>query len=419
MSTFKIIIDKRHKPENDKYHLTLRVSNKQEVLYLRLGAQMTVKEYEKHFVKKSFDIEVDKVRSKFEKCVDRAKKILPSIEPFESAKFREKYYDTSFDPDNIISEEQKKRGTINYLFQNYIKVKSESKEIGLSSVDLINGTLNNIKKFKSGLTYEDITPEFLHSFEHWYIHKNLPEGKKNSLASFGGLCRNIKAVINYHRKKKIIPLTYEYPFNDYKIPNFVPPKRVISNVEIQKILDCEDFESVMEEYARDIWELLYRLNGINFIDLLKLRWDNIQENRFIFYRHKTLKTRRNNIRPIEVVINSKVQKLLDKIGDKDSPYVIGQIKQVNYSDQYLLERNKKLKGRYNLRLKKLGQRLGLTLSLDISMARDAYANTHKRAGTNLLKISESMNHSDPRTTTLHYLDNFEFDSDVDVNDVLL
>lgn len=142
-------------------------------------------------------------------------------------------------------------------------------------------------------------------------------------------------------------------------------------------------------------------------------------NRFVFYRHKTLKTRRNSIRPNEVIINSKVQKLLDKIGDKDSPYVIGQIKQVNYTEQYLLERNHKLKGRYNARIKKLGKRLGLTLSLYISMARDAYANTHKRAGTNPLKISESMNHSDPRTTTLHYLDNFEFDSDVDVNDVLL
>ena len=149
------------------------------------------------------------------------------------------------------------------------------------------------------------------------------------------------------------------------------------------------------------------------------RQDNIEKNIFVFYRHKTLKTRRNNIRPIEVVINSKVQKLLDKIGRKESLYVIGQIKQENYTDQYLLERNHKLKGRYNTRLKKLGKRLGLTLSLDISMARDAYANTHKRAGTNLLKISESMNHSDPRTTTLHYLDNFEFDSDVDVNVVLL
>ncbi len=380
---------------------------------------MTVKEYEKHFVKKSYDKEVEKVKSKFDKCVDRAKKILPSIDPFDSAKFREKYFDTSFDPDNIVTEEQKKRGTIIYLFQNYIKVKSESNEIRLSTANLIMGTLNNINKFRPGLTYEDITPEFLHSFEHWYLNKQRIDGKKNSLASFGGLCRNIKAVLNYHRKKKIIPVTYEYPFDDYKIPNFVPPKKVISNAEIQNILDCTVFENVMEEYARDIWEMLYRLNGINFIDLLKLRWDNIEGNRFVFYRHKTLKTRRNNIRPIEVIINSKVQKLLDKIGDKDSPYVIGQIKQVNYTDQYLLERNHKLKGRYNARLKNLGKRLGLTLSLDISMARDAYANTHKRAGTNPLKISENMNHSDPRTTTLHYLDNFEFDSNVDVNDVLL
>ncbi|MFM1775521.1 MAG: hypothetical protein RJA53_1131 [Bacteroidota bacterium] len=51
------------------------------------------------------------------------------------------------------------------------------------------------------------------------------------------------------------------------------------------------------------------------------------------------------------------------------------------------------------------------------MARYAYANTHKRAGTNPLLISENMNYSDPRTTTLHYLDNFELDSDIDVYDV--
>jgi hypothetical protein len=125
----------------------------------------------------------------------------------------------------------------------------------------------------------------------------------------------------------------------------------------------------------------------------------------------------NNIRPIEVVKNSKVQKLLGKIGRKGSPYAIGQIKQENYTDQYLFERNHKLKGRYYTRLKKIDKRLGLTLSLDISMARNA--NTHKLTGTNPLKISENMNHSDPRNTILHYLDNFEFNSDVNVNDVLL
>ena len=419
MATIKIILDKRLEVEKDNFHLTVRISNKSEVIYLRLGALMTVKDYEKYFVKKSFDKDVDKIKLNFEKYIDRAKKILPIIDPFDSTRFREKFYDTNFDPEKIVTEEQKKMGSINYLFQNYMKVKSETKEIGLSTVELLKGTLNNINKFKTGLTYEDITPEFLHTFEHWYLNKVRSDGKRNSLASFGGLCRNIKAVINYHRKKKIIPVTYPYPFDDYKIPNFVPPKRVISNAEIQKVLDCSEFENIMEEYARDIWEMLYRLNGINFIDLLKLRWENIEGNKFVFYRHKTLKTRRNNIRPIEVVINPKIQKLLDKIGRKKSLYVIGQIKQENYTDQYLLERNKKLKGRYNSHLKRLGKRLGLTLSLDISMARDAYANTHKRAGTNPLKISENMNHSDPRTTTLHYLDNFEFDTDFDVNEVLL
>lgn len=419
MATFKIIIDKRHKPENDKYHLTLRVSNKQDVLYLRLGTLMSVKDYEKYFIKKSFNQEVDIVRSKYDRYIDRAKKILPSIEPYNSTKFRELFYDKNFDPDKTITEEQKNMGSINYLFQNYIKVKSASKEIRLSTANLISGTLNNINKFKTGLTFEDITPEFLHTFEHWYLNKNRIDGKKNSLASYGGLCRNIKAVLNYHRKKKVIPPTYEYPFDDYKIPNFVPPKRVISNAEIQKVLDCQDFKNVWDEYARDIWEMLYRLNGSNFIDLLLLRWDNIYGNKIVYYRHKTSGTRRNNIRPVEVVINPKLQKLLDKIGDTKSPYIIGQLKQLNYTEEYLLERNKKLKARYNTRLKKLGKRLGLTLSLDISMARDAYANTHKRAGTNPLKISENMNHSDPRTTTLHYLDNFELDSDFDVNDVLL
>jgi hypothetical protein len=52
------------------------------------------------------------------------------------------------------------------------------------------------------------------------------------------------------------------------------------------------------------------------------------------------------------------------------------------------------------------------------LARDGYTNILKRANINPLKISENMNHSDPRTTTLHYLDQFEQDLD-DANDAVL
>jgi hypothetical protein len=57
---------------------------------------MTIKEYDKFFVKKSFNKEVDEVKIKFEVFIDRAKKILPSIDPFDSSKFRDKFFDKNF-----------------------------------------------------------------------------------------------------------------------------------------------------------------------------------------------------------------------------------------------------------------------------------------------------------------------------------
>jgi integrase len=419
MATFNLKLDTRLKVEKDKFHLTVRVSEKKEVLYLRLGVPMTQKEFDSIFIKKSFDPTIDEIKKRYQKYVERAEKIFPIVQPLNSTKFRELFFDKDFNPDNIETKEHKNNGSINYLFNNYIKVKTENKEIEISYSNLIRGTLNNLNKFRPGLTYEDITPEFLHALENWYLSKKHLDGKTNSLASFGGICRNIKAVINYHRKKKIIPATYDYPFYDYKIPNFTPPKRVISNDEIQKIIDCNEFSDVMEEHARDIWVFLYRMNGSNFIDMLKLRWDNMEGDYFIFTRHKTKRTRRNNIRPIKIRISDKIQTLLDKIGDKESPFVLGLINDPNYTSTYLDNRNHKLKGIINTHLKRLGKRLDLCMSLDISLARDSYANTLKRAGTNPLKISENMNHSDPRTTTLHYLDNFDQAVLDDANEALL
>ena len=91
----------------------------------------------------------------------------------------------------------------------------------------------------------------------------------------------------------------------------------------------------------------------------------------------------------------------------------------DYDEKYLNNRSKNLKRKINKYLKIVGKKLNLSMSLDISLGRDAYANTLKRANINPLKISENMNHSDPRTTTLHYLDQFEQDDLDDANDVVL
>ena len=56
------------------------------------------------------------------------------------------------------------------------------------------------------------------------------------------------------------------------------------------------------------------------------------------------------------------------------------------------------------------------MSLDISLARDCYANTLKRANVSVDKIAEQMNHSDPRITQNNYLDMFDEETIDGVNE---
>lgn len=418
MATLKIVLDKRKKFEKDKFHLSVRVSNAKDITYLHLNCLMTQKEYDIYFRKQSFDKNILAVKEKFEKYTHRAHMVYQIVIPYNKVKFREIFYDKDYDFDKVTTQAQKEQGAIRFLFDNCVNGKRETNQIGLSTADNYRTALNNLIRFQKDLSYKDITSDFLYKLEGWYLREE--KGSKiNSVASVGNLMRCLKSVLKYNIKKKVIPATYDYPFNDYKIPTYTPAKRVISIEEIQKIVDLKDFDNYWEEYARDVWLLLYRLNGINFVDLLKLKWEDKKGGHFEFFRHKTRRTRRSNIRPLRIKVTDKIQELLDKIGDKESTFVLGQLSHTDYVESYLVNRNRKVKAKVNKYLKPIAKRLNLSMSLDVSLARDCYANTLKRANVNALKISENMNHSDPRTTTLHYLDNFEQDDLDDANDAIL
>jgi hypothetical protein len=419
MATFNIILDKRTTKGQEKHQLALRVSHQKTVVNLWLGIKMNTREYDSVFNKKSFDSVTQKTLEMYEKYIDRAKKIFLLVVPFDSKKFRELYYDKKYNPDFVTNKNEMILDSLELMVNEYIRAKLETGEISESTASLYNYGKRSLLDFKPNLKIIDITSEFLYSYEKWFMNKKKPNGKKNSLASVGNVCRTLKSVFNYFKKKKVIPIEFEYPFLDYKIPNYTPPKRVISLTEIQSIIDCNEFDDLWEEYARDIWVFLYRMNGSNFIDMLKLEWSNKVGDYFIYIRHKTKKTRRNNIRPDRVRITEKIQSSLEKIGDKSSKFVLGQMNVEEYNEKYLNNRSKNLKRKINKYLKIVGKKLNLSMSLDISLGRDAYANTLKRANINPLKISENMNHSDPRTTTLHYLDQFEQDDLDDANDVVL
>jgi hypothetical protein len=107
--------------------------------------------------------------------------------------------------------------------------------------------------------------------------------------------RNLRTIINYFLGVvKIIPEGYEYPFGKggFTISSYFPSKEVLKECEVESIVELKKFKSEEHEYARDIWLLLYRCNGANFADLLRMKWSQISGDCIIFTRKKTENTRK-------------------------------------------------------------------------------------------------------------------------------
>ena len=186
--------------------------------------------------------------------------------------------------------------------------------------------------------------------------------------------------------------------------------------EIQAIAELTDFETKEQEWARDIWLFLYRCNGINFVDLLAMRWDHIKGGCFIFYRTKTKTTRRSNIKPIQAPLDDKLKEVLDKIGVKDSPFIIGKMKD-GYTDTTLANKSHKLCGVINKELRYITKKLDLSIKLVLDIASDSFATTLNRNGRSINHIAEHLGHA-TTVVTQHYVGQLTVEQSMEINSCL-
>ena len=167
----------------------------------------------------------------------------------------------------------------------------------------------------------------------------------------------------------------------------------------------KEFVSKDVEYARDIWLLLYRCNGANFADLLRMKWDQIQGDHIVFTRKKTKNTRKNNKKDIIVPLTDKLKELIEKIGDKSSPYILGLLHE-GYTDRFFENKNHKIKQIINRDLAKIRTKLELTTPLQLGKDRECYASTFMRIGQSRDDIEQMMGHSNSIVNE-HYLSSID------------
>ena len=401
MAKFILDLDTRTKKKNDLYNLTVRMVNGKDVMFLKI-VPMTKKQYDVVFVKKSMDPKSLAFREDCNTFLSKCERIFSELKPFNKDKFRELVYGE----DKVVPDDLK----LKYLFSKYIET---NENIKLKTKIQYKLTMNVLESLKSGITVWDVTPELLKKFE---------KGKTDggcSPATSASYLRHLRAIINYYTKvERLIPDQYVYPFGkgSYSIKNYYGKKLVLSNAEIKKVADLDDFENKTQEFARDMWLFLYRCNGINMADLFRMKWTNIKGDYFSFLRMKTETTRKNNIQEITVPITPKLQELIDKLGVKDSPFILGYLRE-GYSDFTFENKIRKVKKAINKDLGVISEKLNLSVELKLMTARASYATTLKRAGKSTDEISEMLGHSNT-IVTQRYLASLDMEKTFEINECL-
>lgn len=290
----------------------------------------------------------------------------------------------------------KKNVEINAIdfFKEIIDELTRSGKIG--NAQAYKGTMNSLIKFKNeAIKFKDITPTFLEKYEV-YLREN---NNKNGGIKFK--MRHLKALYNKARKRNIIPKE-PYPFEEYKFSRLKSESRKIALTleEYKKIknFDFSKHPTLIEAHNYFMFSVYAR--GMNFKDMMHLKWSNIQNDRIYYIRSKTKgKLNLEIIPPLEEILN------YYKNQNRDTEYVFPILLKDDLTPTQIYNRRHKVIRRYNRKLKEIAKLAGLKKKPTSYVARHTFATVLKMTGTPIEKITEMMAHGDV-SVTIAYLKEF-------------
>ena len=393
-ATIKVICYKSKKLSNEEYPLMLRVTKDRKRKYVSLGISVHPKywDFDKDAPKHNCPGK-DLILNIIDKKTIEYRKQLLEFQNIEKVFSAQKLVDSVNKP------LQKK--SVETVFIELIEQLKKEKRIG--SANFYRFALNSLKSFNSGsmdIPFIEIDVTWLKKYETWM------KGNGNSTNTLGIRFRALRAVYNLAIQQHIVKKEY-YPFDEFKVSKLreSTQKRAISKETIQTIVkfdtsEITEYHTPLIELSKDIFVFSYLGCGINFIDIAYLKRKNIQGNRIVYSRHKTGKNINFPLQPHAV-------ELIKKYSNTQSEYLFPILNEkVHITELQQHYRIQKTIKKINKWLKKIAEKTGVEVNLTTYVARHSYATVLKRSGVHIALISETLGHSDLKTTQI-YLDSFE------------
>ncbi len=391
--TFNVVLDKRKIKEDGTYPLKLRVTFNRERKYYSIGfPSITATDFDR--LEKSRDPFLKDIRVNISIVEAKATEVFKQLAVFSFASFEELFF-----------PKEEKLNT-NDVYGSIAKYVEQLKKEGrISTASSYNCTLESLKQFKTKLTFKDITPDFLNSYERWMLNN----GK--SITTVGIYLRSLRAIYNQAIEHGIITKE-SYPFkkSKFQIPAGRNVKKALNMAELEQIFHYPTISNSSEDKARDFWVFSYLCNGMNIKDICRLKYSNLDGDKLVFYRAKTENTKKSNQKPIVVFLTPEAKAIIEKWGNasKLPTNYIFPILQPNITPQRERELVQYLTKQINKYMKRIVEALGIDKPVTTYAARHSFSTVLKRSGAPIEFISESLGHNSLQTTE-HYLDSFEDD----------
>ena len=401
--TTAIILDKRRIRKDNKYRVKLRITHERVQKYYQTKFTLTDEEFKTvNTPQPRGDFKnIKLILSDIEKQAKEAIKDLPQF-TFEG--FERQY------------KNPKGNKNLNSFYEAYMKdLKNEGRA---GTVHNYLSSIKSLKVFNKGrdLTFSDITPSFLITYEKWMLNKG------NSITSVGFYIRPLRAIFNKAIRDRIISdIIYPFGKDKYQIPEGRNIKKALKLTDIEQIYNYQTIPNSPEDRAKDLWFFSYLCNGINVKDICRLKYSNLDfdEGKITFIRAKTELTRRRNLKAIEAIMSDEVKTIIDKWGNPRNPesYVFPILTEglTPEKELALIRQAGKTINKY---MKRIAESLTIKLPVTTYTARHTYSTILKQAGVSYEFISENLGHSDIKTTE-NYLASFELDSKREVAKNLL
>lgn len=195
-----------------------------------------------------------------------------------------------------------------------------------STRELYEATAAKIRAFDvaaDDLTFENITATWLHGFD-FFMGKTM---RTNSRAIH---LRNLRAVFNAAIDDG---LTEQYPFRRFRIRHEDTRKRSLTLAQLRTIIDSPSNQ------WRDMFLLMFYLQGINVSDLCQLTVDSVVGDRLEYRRAKTGHL-------FSIKIQPEAARLMHPYLDKTGTYLLDILRRWSDVGSFKRKMNKRLKELY-------------------------------------------------------------------------